>query len=87
MDKEALRTLIRAKLRDGRLPVNNISRLCGGPGNGEVCAACDALISKEQLAIEEIFLAGGDGRPLQVHAFCFQIWDAERRTRSRQWMA
>jgi len=87
MDKEALRTLIRAKLRDGRLPVNNISRLLGGPGNGEVCAACDALITKEQLGIEELFLTEGDGRPLQVHAFCFQIWDAERRTRSHQWTA
>jgi hypothetical protein len=82
MDREALRTLIRAKLRDGRLPVNNVSRLFGGPGNGEICDACDAVITKEQLGIEESSLAGGGGSPLQVHAGCFQIWDAERRTRS-----
>ena len=87
MDREALRLLIRAKLRGGVLPVNNISRLFGGPGNGEICDACDAVITKEQLGIEGISLAGGGGRPLQIHAGCFQIWDTERRTRSREWTA
>ena len=87
MDRKALRTLIRAKLRDGRLPVNNIPRVLGGPGNGEICDACDAVIAKDQLGIEEIPLAGGGAKPLQAHAGCFQIWDAERRTCSRQWIA
>lgn len=58
MNMEALRILIRAKPRDGRLPVNNISRLFGGPGNGETCDACDAVITKEQLGIESISLVG-----------------------------
>ena len=86
MDTQAVRILVRAKLRDGRLPVYKISRLLAGPGKGETCNACDTLITKEQLGKEGIVVGDG-GRPLQVYAGCFQIWNAERRTRSRQWTA
>ncbi len=85
MDAQAVRILVRAKLRDGRQPVYKISRLLAGPGR-ETCDACDTLITKEQLGVEGI-LVGDGGRPLPVHAGCFQIWNAERRTRSRQWTA
>ena len=34
---EAIRTLIRRKLHDGRLPLNSLSRCWGGPADGEVC--------------------------------------------------
>jgi hypothetical protein len=34
---------------------------------------------KEQMAIQGIALAAGGGRPMQLHATCFQIWESERR--------
>ena len=83
MDKAVLRILIRTKLQDGRLPVNNVPRLWGGPGNGEKCDACEAIITKDQMVMEGISLAAGGGRTLQTHSECFQIWDDERRRFSR----
>jgi hypothetical protein len=78
MEHDSLRTLIRAKLRSGRLPYNRIPRLWGGPGAGETCDACGAIIPGEQMVIEGIALSGGR-QPLQLHVPCFGIWDAERR--------
>ena len=40
MKFEALRLLICSKLDKGRLPLNSIPRVWGGPGNGETCDAC-----------------------------------------------
>ena len=79
MDDEALRALIVLKLQDGRLPRNGAPRVFGRPGHGETCDACVASITKEQMAIEGIALAAGGGRPVQLHASCFQIWETERR--------
>jgi hypothetical protein len=89
MEREALRRLIRDKLEDGRLPYNSIPRVWGGPGNGEACDGCDAVIPKTEFVIEGISLDGGGlllrpddlRRPLQLHVKCFQLWDAERRRR------
>jgi hypothetical protein len=36
MNPEDPRLLILSKLADGRLPLNSIPRVWGGPGNGEV---------------------------------------------------
>jgi len=55
------------------------SRLFGRPDNGETCDACGASITKEQMDIEGIALAAGGGRPMQLHANWFQIWETERR--------
>jgi hypothetical protein len=52
MEAPAIRLLIREKLKDGRLPYDSMPRFWGGPGNGEQCDACDALISKPQLVME-----------------------------------
>lgn len=79
MDDEALHILIAQKLQEGRLPRKSVPRVWGGPGNGETCDACGAAITKNQLGIEGISLAAGGGRPMQLHASCFQIWEAERR--------
>jgi hypothetical protein len=79
MDDEALRTLIALKIQDGRLPHNCAPRVVGGPGHGETCDACGASITREQMAIEGTALAAGGGRPLKLHAYCFQIWEQERR--------
>jgi hypothetical protein len=79
MDNEALHILIAYKLQDGRLPRSSVPRVFGRPGNGETCDACGVSITKEQMGIEGIALAAGGGRPVQLHANCFQIWETERR--------
>jgi hypothetical protein len=77
MDVDALRLIIRGRLADGRLPLNSISRVWGGPGNGESCNACDGIVTKGEFVIEGISLAGGP-RPLQLHVQCFWLWESER---------
>jgi hypothetical protein len=80
MEAPAIRRLIRDKLKDGRLPCTTV---CGdseaGPGNGERCDACDALVSQPQLVMEGIASTPSDKKPIQFHVVCFQLWDAERR--------
>ena len=49
-----LQLLIRQKLADGRLPINSIPRVWGGPGNGETCDACEGIITKDEFVIEGI---------------------------------
>jgi hypothetical protein len=83
MDDSILRALIREKLTDGRLPLNSMPRFWGGPADGEVCDACDKLITKQQLVMEGIASTLSDRpkdkKPIQFHVTCFQIWDVERR--------
>ena len=76
MDVNALRLIIRGKLADGRLPLNSISRIWGGPGKGESCSACDGIVTKGEFVIEGISLAVGQ-RPLQLHVRCFWLWESE----------
>ena len=78
---EAIRTLIREKLKDGRLPYDSMPRFWGGPADGEVCDACEKPITKQQLVMEGIASTLSDKKPIQFHVTCFQIWDAERRAR------
>jgi hypothetical protein len=77
MDTEALRGLIRQKLRDGRLPVDHIPRVWGGPGAMETCD--ELVVKQDEFLMEGISLTGGR-RPLQLHVLYFGIWDAERRS-------
>ena len=79
MDSQELRSLIRAKLIDGRLPVNSIPRIWGGVAAAETCDACDELIVDGQMVMEGISLSGGR-KPLQLHTLCFAIWDEQRHT-------
>lgn len=76
--EEEVRTLIRAKLRSGRLPVNSIPRIWGGPSNGEECDACGLAIT-DPLVIEGIAGTDGGKRGVQMHVHCFALWDEERR--------
>jgi hypothetical protein len=78
MTIEALRSLILIKLADGRLPLNSIPRVWGGPGNGETCNACEGTITQHEFVMEGISLAGSKA-PLQLHVGCFWIWEQERR--------
>ena len=80
MGREDLHLLIRQKLEDGRLPHDRVSRGGGRPADGEKCDACETLITRAQLVVEGITLAGG-GRPIQLHVECFQLWNDERRAR------
>jgi hypothetical protein len=79
MEIEAIRVVIRQKLQDGRLPLASMPRLWGGPADGEMCDACDMLITKEQLVMEGIASTLSDEKPIQFHVSCFHIWDHERR--------
>jgi hypothetical protein len=80
MEFEALRLLICSKLDKGRLPLNSIPRVWGGPGQGETCDGCDSIITAKEFVMEGISLARGRA-PLQLHARCFGIWESERRSR------
>lgn len=75
MHQDGLRLLILCRLADGRLPLNSIPRVWGRPGSGEICDACEIIVTKDELAVS---LAGGK-RPLQLHVRCFWIWESERR--------
>ena len=77
-DSQTIRLLIREKLRDGRLPSGRAGRFWGGPGTGELCDACEAPITRDQLGFEDFSSNATGTKPLQIHAGCFQIWDAER---------
>ena len=78
MDAHALRTLIRAKLTDGRLPIDHMPRIWGGPGEGEVCDGCDLIVPSGEFVMEGVSL-DDPKRAVQFHVMCFHIWDDERR--------
>jgi hypothetical protein len=72
-----LRVLIRAKLAHGRLPINSIPRVWSGPGNGEMCDACEKIVTKTEFIMEGV---GCDGScQVQLHVACFHFWEEERR--------
>ena len=78
MEITAVRTLIRDKLGDGRLPVNGFPRFWVGPSDGEECHACDRFIVGP-LVVEGIASAAGGRQAIQMHVACFAVWDEERR--------
>ena len=78
MSPEDLRLLVQSKLADGRLPLNSIPRVWGGPGNNEICQACEKIITKHEFVMEGISLAPAKA-PLQLHVACFWMWEEERR--------
>jgi hypothetical protein len=79
VDHEAIRTLIRAKLADGRLPHNSIPRFWGGRAAGEVCDGCELTIEEADLVMEGVSTDIAK-RALQFHVGCFALWDDERDT-------
>ena len=80
MTAEEIRTLIRSKLKDGRLPYDSMPRFWGGQGNGERCDACGMIVTKGELLMEGVSKVVNDKeKPLQLHVVCFQLWDHERR--------
>ena len=75
-----LRLLIRAKLLDGRLPPERITRVWARPANGETCVACETAITRAQLVMEGV---ADEGPPTQFHTRCFSFWQAERHLAGR----
>jgi len=74
---EALRRLIQAKLRDGRLPHDNIPAIIPGslsPGDGSACGVCDQPLANHQL----MMLIPCGTTPIRLHADCFELWNEER---------
>jgi hypothetical protein len=75
MTQPVLRLLIREKLAGGRLRHNSITRFWGGPGQGEICDACDEAVTNDQRVIENRDPQGGG---VQFHVACFYVWNVER---------
>ena len=78
MEVSALRSLIRRKLADGRLPQNSIPRVWGGPSHGETCDGCDEVIGAARFVMEGVS-TDHTKRALQFNVECFHLWDKERR--------
>jgi hypothetical protein len=72
---KSLGLLIQGQLESGVLPRKGLQRVSGGPGNGERCVACSAIIAKSQFAMEGI---GEHRTVLQFHVGCFSLWNIER---------
>lgn len=58
------------------LPQNKIPSIWVGPGDGEVCDACEEVIGAGQLLAEGISAVTKQG--MQVHVECLYVWDPER---------
>src|SRR6185436_11981951 len=61
METEAIRALIRVKLRDGRLPSDGMPIALGRPGSGHKCDGCD-----EVLAITVLMMMRGELVPVSA---------------------
>ena len=75
MTQPVLHLLIREKLATGRLLYNSSTRFLGGPGQGEICDACEEAVTNDQRMIENRDAAG---RGIQFHVACFYVWNVER---------
>jgi len=75
VESSTIRRVIQEKLADGRLPHDSIPRVWGGAGAGEMCDACDEVITKAQFVMEGIGLAH---KSIQFHVQCFYLWDSVR---------
>ena len=83
---EALRHVIRAKLRDADLPYDDIpAPIPGRPGDDSVCGACDHVVTSSNLMVlvpRQASTLSAQPRvpPIPFHADCFELWNEERRT-------
>lgn len=82
MEDHALRLYIRGKLENGHLlPYESVTRVWGGPGNGETCDGCEEIIAKDQLVMEGVGIKGDE---VQFHVKCFYVWAAADLSFSRE---
>jgi hypothetical protein len=76
MNAEAIRDLIRTKLRADRLPRGSTLRAFGRPGNWQKCAACEETMAKALLMMEVYPLT--NGKVVRFHHDCYTLWKEER---------
>jgi len=77
MNAEAIRDLIRTKLRADRLPRGSTLRAFGRPGNWQKCAACEETMHKALLMMEVYPLT--NEKVVRFHGDCYTFWNEERR--------
>ena len=75
MKSDDVRTIIRQKLADGRLPYDRIPSLWGGQGKNEPCLACELPIKTSEFVMED---TGDATQRDQFHVQCVNVWDFER---------
>jgi len=86
MNLDVVPSVIRRRLQDGRLPHGSITNVVEVPGDGQLCDACGAIITSDQMAMEGAAQESGQ-RTIQLHALCYRIWDNERHLLDRHTQA
>jgi len=74
VDLQAIRVLVRAKLRDGSLPPNSVPLAIGRPGNEEKCGACEEILTAARLLME----LTSNAKTFLLHGDCYLLWMEER---------
>ncbi len=70
-DPEGLREQIRGKIRAGTLPKKYCRMTWFGPGRGGTCAACNQVITPDDIEVECDL---PDGGVLLFHRRCYDVW-------------
>ena len=83
LDLDVVRFVIRRRLQDGLLPYCRMIKVQGTPGGGQMCDACGANITSDQMAMAGTAFEDGR-RTHHFHALCFRIWDNERHLLDRR---
>jgi hypothetical protein len=78
MNAEAIRDLIRTKLRADRLPRDSTLRAFGRPGNWQRCEACGGFMPKAVLMME-VYPQTRNMKAVRFHGDCYTLWNEERR--------
>jgi hypothetical protein len=78
-DEVALREMARKAMRAGKFPDRQPGRMWGGPGSGDICAVCNAAVTREEMGFDLEF-AGDRGQQVSYafHVPCFAAWELER---------
>ena len=83
LDLDVVRFVIRRRFQDGVLPHGGMIKVQGTPGGGQMCDACGANITSDQIAMVGTTFEDGR-RTHHFHALCFRIWDNERHLPDRR---
>jgi len=79
VDSRNLTATIRAKIADGRLPVERPSQIWAGDGRGDPCDACELSITSVDVEYEANFVVPAG--IFRFHRKCFDAWQQERAER------
>lgn len=84
LQDEALRSHVRERIEDGRLPVMLPKAIFAGYGSGKPCLACDRPITHTQIEYEVDHDENGSLHRLRMHLGCYVIWQIECQKRVAQ---